>query len=135
MTSPYESRFVRPEYVTITKSEILALKEAAKNSDAGISVALFSLAIPCVINALTDTSALESGEGIRALFANSVVGTVAFFVALIMAFKAWEKRGKFDEQLKEIDKMPLVQINVSQGDTSISRVTSPSPNAHAGSGD
>lgn len=131
MTSPLESRFVPPEYVTITKSEILALKEAAKNSDAGIAAGLLGLAIPSLINA----SGLEEGNVSVHFILNFVVGMVCLIFGLIMAYKAWEKRGKFNEQLKEIDKMPLVQMNVSQGDTSISRVTSPSPNAHAGSGD
>ena len=136
MTSPFKSRFVPTEYITIPRTVILALKEAAKNSDAGIEAGLLGLAIPSLINAVTNLP--ESGLGEGNVFVhfilNLVVGIVCLIFGLIMAYKAWEKRGKFNEQLREIDKMPLVQMNVSKGDTSISRVTSPSPNAHAGSG-
>ena len=131
MTS-FKSRIVPPEYVTITKTEILALMDAAKNSDASIAAALIGVAIPCIINALTNIPG--PGEGVAFFILNFLVGIVAFIASLIMAIKAWEKRGKSDELLDEIYKAPEVELNVSQGDTSVS-ITSPSPNAHAGSGD
>ncbi len=104
--------YYNPERIdfTVSEEELERLCSGDRSLWRDFCLVSTSLGVPCVINALAEIQRQTQFVVTPSVFLNSLVGTVAVFLAVCFGIQWWRTRNTIDALIKRVKCKPRLEI-------------------------